>query len=218
MTSHVAQASTERGEIVLLRRGGALELRVNGVFVMDTVHTETERLLASRSLASVSGADLRVLIGGLGLGFTLGEVLADPRVRVAEVAEIEPDLVAWHRQGLVPETEEALRDARTRITVGDVADVLRDRDGGPYDLILLDVDNGPGYLVYERNAAIYGARFLELCRDNLTERGVVAVWSASREAALEQTMTGVFGDCQEVAIPVRLGQRETTYYLYCSAR
>ncbi|MBA2444635.1 MAG: hypothetical protein H0V49_04815, partial [Nocardioidaceae bacterium] len=105
----VKRATSPRGELTLSRRDdGSLTLRVNGVFVMDTAETSTERLLARRTidaLASRRRADkstgYRVLIGGLGLGFTSHELLLDSRVDCIVVAEIEPDLVQWHRQGLI---------------------------------------------------------------------------------------------------------------------
>ena len=93
---------------------GALELRVNGVFVMDDRETSSEELLASAALASVRRPD-RVLVGGLGLGYTVRALLADARLGSVIVAEIEPDLVAWMRSGLVPSV---LDDPRVSVEVG----------------------------------------------------------------------------------------------------
>ncbi len=111
----------ERGELVLRRReGGALELRVNGVFVMDDAETSSEELLASAALDAVL-RPARVLVGGLGLGYTVRALLADARVESVLVAEIEPAVVQWMRDGLVPSV---LDDARVRVEVGDVRDVV----------------------------------------------------------------------------------------------
>lgn len=215
MAERIAAQTSDRGELVLLGRDDVLELRVNGVFVMDTAHTETERALATATLRQVPGDGLRVLVGGLGLGYTLREVLADPRVREAVVAEIEPALVDWHRRGLVPDNEVALADERVRMRVGDVAEVVEDGAGGAgFDVILLDVDNGPGYLVYADNAGIYRAEFLARCRDRLAAGGVVAVWSASPAPQLRESLRAVFGSCTELDIPVVLGSTETSYLLY----
>ncbi|GAB3674113.1 spermidine synthase [Saccharopolyspora tripterygii] len=217
MSEVLARAVAERGELVLMRRDDALELRVNGVFVMDTAHTATERMLATATLEHLTRTDgLRVLIGGLGLGFTLREVLADERVREAHVVEIEPDLVGWHRDGLIPDTAEALADERVRITVGDVAEVLEGRPDGGCDVLLLDVDNGPDFLVYEANSALYDSAFLRRCKDKLAAGGTLAVWSADTSPHLLRAMRDVFGECDELAIPVTLGQRETTYHLFVS--
>ncbi|QUH03182.1 hypothetical protein HUO13_22250 [Saccharopolyspora erythraea] len=219
--SRVATATSERGEVVLLRRGddGALELRVNGVFVMDTVHTATERLLATTTLTAslagrTPGAPVRVLIGGLGLGFTLQEVLADRRVTAAHVVEIEPAVVRWHQEGLVPDTARAFGDKRVEVSVGDVREVLARLDPSSVDVLLLDVDNGPGFLVYDDNAAVYRREFLELCREKLVAGGCLAIWSASPSAELASMLGAVFTDSQEVAIPVVFGERATTYHLF----
>ena len=212
----VAVARSERGEVVLLRRGEAWELRVNGVFVMDTRHTDSERLLASTTLRETGGG--RVLVGGLGLGFTLDEVLTDPRVTTVHVVEIEPAVVDWNRRGLIVGTAHALRDSRVRVSTGDVAEVLTGLAPGSVDVVLLDVDNGPGYLVYDRNEAVYRDEFLTTCREVLAPRGHVAIWSASPSADLAEAMRQVFGEYREIAVPVVLGTTNTSYHLYLSRR
>src|SRR5699024_3121660 len=94
LAMRVASAVSPRGEVTLHRREDALDLRVNGVFVMDTAETGTERALARAALAGSQRVD-RVLLGGLGLGFTAAEVLADPRVELVDVVEIEPAVIDW---------------------------------------------------------------------------------------------------------------------------
>lgn len=214
----IARSESERGELVLSRRESddALELRVNGVFVMDTVETSSERALAAAALAALDPGrtGLTVLVGGLGLGFTLAAVLADPRVRRVVVAEIEPQLVAWHRAGLVPETSDAVQDPRTQLRVDDVRRVVADQPLASLDLLLLDVDNGPGYLVYDANAAVYRGASLETCRDRIRPGGLVAVWCSAASPELVATMQGVFADCEEIVLPVTtLGTRPTTYHV-----
>lgn len=220
---YVARAGSERGEVVLRRRerDGALELRVNGVFVMDTAETSAEWLLARAALdAARAGraSRLRVLIGGLGLGFTLAEALRDERVIDVIVAEIEPALVEWHRRGLVPDTADALLDSRVRVEVGDVADVVAAQPAGTLDVILLDIDNVPGHLVYDANAAVYRTAFLTTCREVMRVGGVTAIWSAGSSTSLREAFGQVFGHCQELTVPVRLGRRETSYHLFMGRR
>lgn len=216
LTRERVTAESERGEVVLFRRerDGALELRVNGVFVMDTVHTDTERLLATATLAETGGG--RVLIGGLGLGFTLAEALADSRVTAVHVVELEPAVVEWNREGLVPATDSALHDPRVRVVVGDLVDVLGEVE--KVDVILLDVDNGPGYLVHDRNASVYRDGFLGACREQLTPGGHLAVWSASAAPELAAALRRVFGEHREIALPVVLDTTETTFHLYLARR
>ena len=201
----------------MLRRrdDGHLELRVNGVFVMDTLEHSSERALAARALALTSGTDLRVLVGGLGLGFTLAAVLADDRVARCTVAEIEPDLVGWLRDGTVPGGPALLADPRVDVQVADVADALR--PGAAYDLVLLDVDNGPGYLVHDANAALYTAPVLAAARSALAPGGRLVVWSAAPAPDLRDALEQVFGNAEEHPYDAPGHGRAGSYFLY-SAR
>ena len=153
----LARADTPHGEVALRRRGAVLELVVDGAFAMDTVDTSTEVALAERALRRHRSPH-RVLVGGLGLGMTARAVLADPRVRHADVVELAPPLVGWARSGLVPELA-GLEGERCTLHVADVLDVLARRRAprGPWDVVLLDVDNGPDFLVHASNAPLYAA-------------------------------------------------------------
>ncbi|WP_427889402.1 MnmC family methyltransferase [Kribbella sp. GL6] len=207
----LARATSERGELVLRHReDGALELRVNGVFVMDDQETSSEELLAAAALATVRHPD-RVLVGGLGLGYTVRALLADERLGEVMVAEIEPDLVAWMRAGLVPSV---LDDPRVAVVVGDVRAVVADLPGASVDAILLDVDNGPDFLVYNENSAIYTSDFLTTCHAKLRPGGVLTVWSSAASPALESAVKTVFSACDVKPVPVRLQGRDELYYVY----
>ncbi|MGJ7906108.1 spermidine synthase [Actinopolyspora sp. H202] len=222
----VATVDSPRGEVVLLRRAdGTLELRVNGVFVMDTAHTESERMLARTALDSLpvpesegSGQGARVLIGGLGLGYTLHEVLGEPLVREVTVAELEPAVIEWYRSGLVPELADDRSDERIHLFASDVTAVLAERTSGSLELILLDVDNGPGYLVHDANETVYERAFLIDCHNRLAAGGVVAIWSAAHSSELETTMREVFDTVRRHTIPVTLGSLRTEYHLYLGTR
>ena len=212
LVPEIARGSSERGELVLRRRDddGAVELRVNGVFVMDDRETSSEELLASAALASVRRPD-RVLVGGLGLGYTVRALLADSRLGEVVVAEIEPDLVAWMRSGLVPSV---LDDPRVSVVVGDVRAAVAASADASLDGILLDVDNGPDFLVYNENSAIYASPFLTVCHSRLRAGGVLTVWSSSASDALETSVTTVFGGCEVTPVAVTLQGRAETYYVY----
>jgi spermidine synthase len=154
----IARAETERGEIVLRERRPenapvSLELRANGVFVMDTLEVSSEQALATAALEVVEDPRA-VVVGGLGLGFTMHEVLADSRVEKCAVIEIEQALVDWMRDGTVPHGPALLADERVSVVVADIAIAMAEAAPASYDLVLLDVDNGPGYLVHDANAAI----------------------------------------------------------------
>jgi spermidine synthase len=217
----VARSASKRGELALRRRSdGTIELRVNGRFAMDSGETTSERALASRALAATQSqtARLSVVVGGLGLGFTASALLDDARVARVVVAEIEPDLVRWHRTGLVPSPHSTRRalldDPRLEVVVADIREVVARQPGDSHDLVLLDVDNGPGLLLYGSNAPIYREPFLAQCARAIRPGGVAANWSASESPALDNAVVAVFGDTEVHRIPVRLSGRRTHYYLY----
>jgi len=214
----IARAETERGELVLRERRdeaapSAIELRANGVFVMDTLEVSTERALAGAALEVVEDPRA-VVVAGLGLGFTMHEVLADSRVERCAVVEIEQVLVDWMRDGTVPHGPAYLADERVTVVVADIAVALTEAAPASYDLVLLDVDNGPGYLVHDANEALYQAPFLDTVRRALRPRGAVVIWSASEAPLLEETMRTVLGEVETRPYDVQLQDRPEKYWLY----
>lgn len=199
---------------MVLSRGedGATELRVNGIFVMDDRETQSEELLAEAALGT---GPQRLLIGGLGLGFTVRAVLAHQRVQHVLVAEIEPALVDWMKAGLIPSV---LGDERVEIRLGDVREIVAALPAASYDTILLDVDNGPDYLVYDANAAVYRPDFLTECRRVLTAGGVLTVWSSTASADLAAALDTAFGSHTLTPVVVDLQGRDERYYVYYAAR
>ena len=131
-----------------------------------------------------------MVVGGLGLGFTMHEVLADSRVEKCAVVEVEEALVGWMRDGTVPHGPALLADERVSVVVADIGVALAEAKPATYDLILLDVDNGPGYLVHESNAALYEAPFLQGARSALRPGGALVVWSADAAPDLEEVAPG----------------------------
>ena len=217
----VARSESERGEIVLRRRieeraADTLELRVNGVYVMDTRETGTEMELAAAALDLVE--DPRdVVVAGLGLGFTTQRVLADKRVEKVMVVEIEDALVGWMRNGTIPHGPALLADKRVHVVAADIVMAVEEATS-TYDLVLLDVDNGPGQLVHGANARLYEPDFLASTRQLLNRGGAVVVWSANPAPELRETMEKVFGNCTEQRHGVLLQGREEEYLLYLSRR
>ena len=214
----VARTESERGELVLRERRdagspAALELRANGVFVMDTQETSTEQALADAAL-ELHDDPKDVLVGGLGLGYTMHRVLADSRVERCSVVEIEQALVDWMRDGTVPHGPALLADERVNVVVTDIAVALAEARPATYDLVLLDVDNGPGHLVHTGNAALYEPAALASARAVLRPGGALVVWSADEATDLEAGMREVFADVEARAHEVRLQERDERYWLY----
>lgn len=217
----IAHGTSKFGELVLRRRtreddaapSGVCELISNGVFLMDSEDASTERRLASASLARVPHPEI-VVIGGLGLGFTLMEVSASPMPRAIHVVEIEGLLVDWASQGLLPHARSALQDPRVQVHIADLGTYVQSLTPGSVDLILIDVDNGPDFLVHESNASLYQSPFIETSRLTLRSGGLLTVWSSSRSVRLHDALTGVFGHCDEVAFNVTRAGRQFEYFLY----
>jgi spermidine synthase len=210
----VARATTPRGEVVLRRDDtGVLELRVNGVFVMDTVRIATEEALAGIVLDRLADPG-RVLVGGLGLGFTVRRLLADDRVRQVTVVEIEPPVAAWMRDGTVPHGPAILADPRVTLRVADVRSVVAATPASALDAVLLDVDNGPDGLVHDANAAVYDPAFLRRCVQRLRPGGRLAIWSAARSEHLESALRLTSGSCEYVPYAVDLDGRAEEYAVY----
>ncbi len=224
--SEVARAESPRGEVVLRERRSpgtgsnapsVLELRVNGVFVMDTVETSSERGLATAALKQVE-SPREVLVGGLGLGFTVHEVLADMRVERLVVVEVEDALVQWMRDGTVPHGPAYLADERVTVMTADIRLAMAEATPASYDLVLLDVDNGPGFLVYDDNEAVYQREFLARVREALRPGGALVIWSAAESPRLQAELEEVFGNAAPVPYEVTLQSRDEQYWLYLARR
>jgi spermidine synthase len=197
----IERVQTPRGELVLRRDGEHLEVISNGTFLMDSRGGESEKHLVAAALQE-HPAPRRVLIGGLGVGFSLNQALADERVAQVEVVEIESALVAWHQTHLAAYTAQARADPRTEIVVDDLVAHVRSTTE-TYDVICLDIDNGPDWTVTSANAALYDDDGTSLIASRLAPDGVLSVWSAARSTTYEEVLARHFQSVtvHEVAVP-----------------
>ncbi|WP_162865345.1 spermidine synthase [Deinococcus wulumuqiensis] len=168
------------GELQLFRRGADFAIAVStmpGELMNSRMHASEDALarLGCAPVAARRGA--RVLVGGLGMGFTLAEALRSlgPDARVL-VAELVPQVVEWNRGELGECAGWPLRDPRVEVRVGDVGAVMG--EAGPFDAVLLDVDNGPEGLTRDENGRLYSPAGLRRAWEALRPGGVLAVWSA----------------------------------------
>ncbi|MFE5157820.1 spermidine synthase [Streptomyces sp. NPDC056697] len=199
------------GEVVLRRRGGGgpgdavFEIIANGCFLMDTSDGRSERLLIRAALGALptGRTSPALLIGGLGVGFSLVEAVAEPRWGRIAVVEREAAVIDWHRDGpLAALTAGALADPRAEIVHADLVAWLRTGPRTPrtsqtpqtprppqtYDALCLDIDNGPDWTVTEDNDGLYSPAGLAACAARLTPGGVLAVWSARPSPAFEESL------------------------------
>ncbi len=200
----------ENGELVLRGDGRDFEIISNGVFLMDTRAGESERLLVRAALERVA-RPARVLIGGLGVGFSLAEALRAPAARAVTVVEREAAVIGWHATHLRACTGGALDDPRVRVEHADLPSWLRDGTGGAYDVVCLDIDNGPEWTVTETNAALYGSAGLDLLAARLRPGGVLAVWSAGAAPAFEARLRERFTGVSARAVAVARGEPDVVY-------
>ncbi|QKW36173.1 spermidine synthase [Actinomadura sp. NAK00032] len=206
----VERAAGAGGELVLRRAGDHYEIISNGVFLMDTRNGESERLLVRTAVDGLD-APVRLLIGGLGVGFSLAEALTLPAVAHVTVVEREPAVIAWHGTALRPWSGGALTDPRVTVREADLLDVVADPAAGRFDALCLDIDNGPDWTVTPGNARLYAPTGLDLLARMLTPRGVLAVWSAGVAPAFEAQLRRRFARVQARAVPVPRGEPDVVY-------
>lgn len=167
------------GEIRLLRHGSDFSIMLGRIELMNSRMSGSEEALATLTCARLALRPApRLLIGGLGMGFTLRAALAQAGKDAAFiVAELVPAVVAWARGPLAPLFGDSLADPRVTIVEDDVGALIRSAHGH-YDAILLDVDNGPDALTRKANDWLYAAKGLDAARAALRPGGVLAIWSA----------------------------------------
>lgn len=184
-----AQLPNSQEEIRLYQRGEEFAIRVANYELMNSRVHGSEEALADLAFAKLSGrSSLRVLIGGLGIGYTLRAALRGLDAHgEAVVAELVPAVVRWNRGPLADLAGRPLDDPRVRVVEQDVARVIREERGG-FDAILLDVDTGPRALTHEDNRRLYDASGLRAAHAALRPRGVLAIWSSASDPAFTQRL------------------------------
>ncbi|MCX5745350.1 MAG: spermidine synthase [Proteobacteria bacterium] len=184
----LATAKTREGLLELRKRGERdFLLVIDGRVLMTSVTRRSEEELARQALAAITVRTPRVLIGGLGMGFTLRAALdASPDARIT-VAELDPTIVDWCRTHLADLTGNAMADPRATIEIGDVAKVIG-RAKGLYDAILLDLYEGPHAATQGRDDPFYGPAALARTEAALTPTGVFAVWSEDADPSFKKRL------------------------------
>ena len=217
----LATATAPDGDTLrLLRRGDEFSIRLKGGNeLMNSRLGHSEEALATLALEHLAGRPApRLLIGGLGMGFTLRAALSvlPPDARLV-VSEIVPELVGWAGQHMGAVFGGCLSDPRVKIETRDVGVLIREA-AGAFDAILLDVDNGPEGLTRAGNGALYREDGLISARRALVPGGVLAVWSAAPDAAFPQRLARGGFDVTTHTVRASRGKRGNRHTIWIAAR
>jgi spermidine synthase len=207
------------GELRLLRRGAEFSIRLDTRELMNSRAHGSEEALAELACARIAArARPRILIGGLGMGFTLRAALdalgAEARVVVAELV---PAVVAWNRGPLADLSARGLDDARVTVVEADVADPIGSARSA-YDAILLDADNGPEGLSLAANDRLYDLAGLTAARTALRPGGVLAVWSAGPDANFARRLRTVGFEVDEARVRARGARGGARHIVWIATR
>jgi spermidine synthase len=207
------------GELRLMQRGAEFSIIAGSIELMNSRLSGSEEALASMACARLAAAARpHVLIGGLGMGFTLRAALADlgPDARIT-VAELVPAVVAWARGPLAPVFGDSLADGRVSVVEDDVAAVMAARRAA-YDAILLDVDNGPEGLTRKQNDGLYDIAGLGLARSALRPGGILAVWSSAPDRSFTERLRRTGFAVEEVPVRANRKRRGARHMIWLATR
>lgn len=215
----LATARTPDGsEVQLVQHDGTYSIKVNGLELMNSRQHESELEMARLGCAAlVHHPAPRVLIGGLGLGYTLRQTLdlLGPHARVV-VAELLHEVVEWNRTILGDLTNHPLRDERVTIKTGDVVELIT-HSKGAFDAILLDIDNGPSAFTDPGNQRIYGKAGLQACRRALRDRGSLAIWSSEPSKPFEARLVSAGFHVRRYRAAAYKGGKAASRYIWMAS-
>ena len=207
------------GELRLMRRGGEFSIMLGANELMNSRVSGSEEALARLACQGLRGRKApRILIGGLGMGFTLRAALAElDRDATVTVAELVPAVVAWARGPLADVFGASLADPRVGVHEGDVGRLI-ESGAADYDAILLDVDNGPDGLTRAGNDALYDAAGLAAARRALRPGGIFAVWSSGPDRAFSQRLRHAGFGLEEVGARARGARGGARHVIWIATR
>lgn len=219
----LARETTPQGEIQLQQwieadRPGqpVYEIIFNGVFLMASYNERSGKAVATLAIEPLAEKRqaMRVLIGGLGIGYTLQAALGYEGVQAVDVVEIEEHIIRWAQRFFGELNGHALADPRVRLIQMDLGDYLFQTEE-TYDAIILDVDNGPTWLALESNQRLYEKPTLARMKDLLAEGGVLTVWAAEKCPDFQKRLEEVFGQAEEITVQeIDRRSRPTDYFIY----
>lgn len=202
----------------LLGRPGTVvtEVTLNHEFLMSSLYTASETALSRLALDMHPGRDLRVLIGGLGLGYTAHEALRSPRVSEVVVVELLPQVIEWLEGGLLPLSRTLCSDDRFKAERGDFFRRLETPAADRFDIILVDIDHAPDHHLSGAHAPFYSVDGLAVARSHLSPDGVLAVWSSADSPEFRKVLEGAFREVrvEPVTFHNHLIHRDSTDWIF----
>jgi len=220
---HLATATMPGGggDLRLMQRGAEFSIMADGAIeLMNSRLFGSEEALAALALdRAPAGAAPRVLIGGLGMGFTLRAALArlGPDARVT-VGELVPEVVDWARGPMAEVHAGSLDDPRVTVRIGDVSGAIDAPGPGGWDVILLDVDNGPEGLTRRANDSLYDSAGLAAARRALSPGGVLAVWSSAPHTAFSRRVRQAGFKVEEHKVKPAAGRRKASHIVWIAVK
>jgi len=206
------------GEMVLYRHDLDFLIEVDGQDLMNSRQHESELELARLGCAHlVDNPSPVVLIGGLGMGYTLRQTLdlLSSRAEVV-VGELLETVVEWNREYFGSLNGQPLADPRVKLKTGDIVKLISEAKGR-FDAILLDIDNGPDALTYSGNNRLYGYEGMGACRRALRERGCLAIWSAAPSKDFEQLLLSCGFQVRRYRVPAYKGSKAKSRFVWVAA-
>lgn len=203
-----AQIAGGDKKLGLYRRDSDFSMKVGNLELMNSRMHGSEESLAQLACAKIKKfEDPKILIGGLGMGFTLRAALdVLPQKSQVVVAELLPEVVKWNQGVLAGLARNPLKDKRVRVDIADVG--IKIREGrGVYSAILLDVDNGPESLFRKDNDRLYNKEGIMAAHAALKSRGVLAVWSAAPDKSFVKALNAAGFSVEELSVSARSGAK-----------
>ena len=211
-----AEVPGHEGDVTLLKRGTEFSIRTAGTELMNSRLHGSEGALGELTCSRIKRkTGLRILIGGLGMGYTLAAALeqSEPDTLIT-VSELIPAVIRWNREYLGHLAGMPLDDPRVSVKEEDVAETIRKRKSA-WDAILLDVDNGPDGLTRKANDRLYGRSGLKASFSALRHGGILAVWSSGADEAFTRRLKQCGFQTETVTVPARKsgkGGRHTIWF------
>jgi len=219
----LSRVTTPHGELQLQRwtetdeKGQPVyEVVFNGVFLMASYNELSEKALATLAIEPLTSdrQDLRILIGGLGIGYSLRATLDDDRIQAVDVVEIDEHIIRWSKGVFSKQNHHACSDSRVHVIQMDLGDYITQTDK-IYDAIILDIDNGPTWLALASNQRLYEKPALHKFRALLRDDGVFTIWAAHQCAPFQTRLEQVFGQTELITVPdVDPQGRSIDYFIY----